>query len=216
MNELIPNYAEGTSAGKWNPGQGYQVLHASLSGGQYLTTTSDIISDLILVENDWLTGSGAIKLPSPQSESTSSIRELREVSGLTWDQLASLFDVSRRTLHFWDSGNAMAAPNQEKLGRILGAIRSFDTGNPTDNRRILLTTVEGHLPLDLLRDGRFEVLERIKKYFMHRHERTALSLTEASARSAIPIAVLAGAKQDRVHIEKRKARSVKVRRSKKA
>ena len=37
------------------------------------------------------------------------IAELRRVSGLTWDQLARLVGVSRRTLHFWASGTAVMA-----------------------------------------------------------------------------------------------------------
>ena len=40
--------------------------------------------------------------------SGAAIGELRRLSGLTWDQLARLFNLSRRSLHFWASGKPMA------------------------------------------------------------------------------------------------------------
>lgn len=215
MNDLIPNFAEGTSAGKWSSNLEYEFLHTSLLGVQGFTTTTFPLQELILAENERVTGSGAVESYSPNSDDPTLVRELREVSGLTWDQMASLFGVSRRTLHFWDSGNAMAASNQEKLGRILGAIKSFDTGSASENRRLLLTTVEGVLPLDLLRDGRYDDFNNIKNYFSGRSPRPTVSVAESSARSPLPLEVLASAKQDRIHKEKRKVRSVKVRRSKK-
>src|SRR6185503_7037508 len=35
------------------------------------------------------------------------IMEIRRLSGMTWEQLANLFEVSRRTVHFWASGKAL-------------------------------------------------------------------------------------------------------------
>jgi DNA-binding transcriptional regulator YiaG len=68
----------------------------------------------------------------------SAIAELRRLSGLTWDQLARLFDVSRRSLHFWASGKAMTPSNEEHLQRVLGAVRKIDRGSAGANREALL------------------------------------------------------------------------------
>jgi len=57
------------------------------------------------------------------------IAELRRRSGLTWDQLARLFEVSRRSVHFWASGKVMAAAHEEHLQRVLAAVRRLDRGS---------------------------------------------------------------------------------------
>lgn len=66
------------------------------------------------------------------------IAELRRRSGLTWDQLARLFNVSRRALHFWASGKPMTPSNEEHLQRVLSALRKIDRGSASANRSILL------------------------------------------------------------------------------
>jgi hypothetical protein len=38
------------------------------------------------------------------------IAEIRHLTGLTWEQLAQVFNVSRRSVHFWASGCAGAIP----------------------------------------------------------------------------------------------------------
>ena len=56
------------------------------------------------------------------------IGELRRLSGLTWDQLARLLGVSRRSVHFWASGKPMAQSNEEHLRRLLAVVRKVDRG----------------------------------------------------------------------------------------
>jgi len=36
--------------------------------------------------------------------------------------------VSRRSLHLWASGKAMASTNEEKLARVLAVVRQLDRG----------------------------------------------------------------------------------------
>ena len=45
------------------------------------------------------------------------ISELRRISGLTWEQLGELFEVSRRSVHFWASGKPLNAANEQRLMR---------------------------------------------------------------------------------------------------
>lgn len=51
-----------------------------------------------------------------------SINKLRRLSELTWDELAYLFSVTRRDIHFWSSGAEMSYHNQEYLDKILNLI----------------------------------------------------------------------------------------------
>jgi DNA-binding transcriptional regulator YiaG len=86
------------------------------------------------------------------------IAELRRLSGLTWDQLARMFSVSRRSLHFWASGKPMAPSNEENLQRVLAVMRKTDRGAASANRTALLGVREdGTIPFDLLANGDYEL-----------------------------------------------------------
>ena len=65
--------------------------------------------------------------------------ELHAESGLTWQQIAKLFNVSRRAVHGWASGGRMNAPNLERLGVILRAVRAVAAADSEDRRQKLLT-----------------------------------------------------------------------------
>jgi len=76
---------------------------------------------------------------------------------LTWDQLSRLFDVSRRSLHFWASGKPSTPANEERLQRLLAVMRRIDRGSGSETRAVLVAPLrDGRLPVDLLADGRFE------------------------------------------------------------
>jgi hypothetical protein len=90
--------------------------------------------------------------PPPGEDTARLVLDLRRRSGLTWDQLASIFGVDRRSVHFWASGRAMNANNAERLARVLAAVARADRGDPSVTRAWLLTpTRDGRIPLDLLR-----------------------------------------------------------------
>lgn len=85
------------------------------------------------------------------------IAELRRLSGLNWDQLASLFDVNRRSLHFWASGKAMNTRNEEHLQRMLAVVRKADRGSASANRTALLAVAaDGSTPVALLAQRKYE------------------------------------------------------------
>lgn len=97
-------------------------------------------------------------LPSiSQVQSTQqAINELRKLSGLTWDQLAQLFDVQRRSIHFWASGKPLSSKNEEKLNRILDTLRYISLGSASINRSLLMKIhSNGVSSLDLLATGEY-------------------------------------------------------------
>ena len=55
-------------------------------------------------------------------------------SGLTWEQMAKLFGVSRRSLHLWANGGRMNAINTESLNRLIAVISTLG-GATSDERR---------------------------------------------------------------------------------
>ena len=58
------------------------------------------------------------------------IAELRRLSGLTWDQLARLFNVSRRALHFWASGKPMTPATRSIFSGSLLSSEKLTGGRP--------------------------------------------------------------------------------------
>lgn len=69
-----------------------------------------------------------------------SVKALHAESGLTWDQLARLFGVSRRAVHHWASGGRMNAVNEEQLGDIQDVIRKLSGDSPADRRSMILAS----------------------------------------------------------------------------
>ena len=145
------------------------------------------------------------------------IAELRRLSGFTWDQLARLFGVSRRSLHFWASGKVMTPANEEHLARLLGAIRKIDRGSASANRAELLAPGDaGEIPFDLLATGRYDQVVALIGVSTSKPRVAAPKLSEAAmvARAPRRPEELVGALQDRVHRvtgKVRAARSARVR-----
>jgi DNA-binding transcriptional regulator YiaG len=139
-------------------------------------------------------------LPAALSASRA-IAELRRLSGLTWDQLARLFNVSRRSLHFWASGKPMAPSNEEHLQRLLAVVRKIDRGTATDNRALLLAAREdGTFPFDMLAIGAYDrVLALLATGEVRRVTPSGLGEAERAARTPPRPEDLVGALQDRIH-----------------
>jgi transcriptional regulator with XRE-family HTH domain len=94
----------------------------------------------------------------PEHADTSPSKAIRTTklrSGLTWELLATVFGVSRQTLHSWAKGEAPSAANEWKIHRVHAAIRSIDRGSPSVNRSVLLSELKGISPIRLLTEGRF-------------------------------------------------------------
>ena len=129
-----------------------------------------------------------------------SVAEIRRLSGLTWDELAGLMHVSRRSLHHWVSGKSVSAEHQTRLQRLLAALRRLDRGDSSQNRNLLLTPDDtGALLLDLLKAGQYDAaVTAVGQASPSRvSPRTALSATARASRMPPAPAALVEAKPDR-------------------
>lgn len=80
------------------------------------------------------------------------VRRLWNTSGLTGEQMARLFGVSRRAVHLWVSGGRMNAANHERLAHLLAVIDALPGHTPAQRRAALLAPDEhGMSPYDRLR-----------------------------------------------------------------
>jgi hypothetical protein len=161
------------------------------------------------------TTSGTVLVP--EGGAGAAIGELRRLSGFTWDQLARLFGVSRRSLHFWASGKVMTPANEEHLHRVLATIRKIDRGMADANRSVLLApSKDGEFPFDLLAAGQYDRVVVVVGAGRAPKPLALKPLSQAArdARRPRPPEELVEALQDSAYRESgrvRAARSVKVR-----
>ena len=94
----------------------------------------------------------------PVESTAEAIMEIRRRSGLTWEELGDLFDVSRRSIHHWANGKPVSARHDQMIRRMLAALRRLDQGDGAGTRALLLTVdpATGISTLELLKDGRFD------------------------------------------------------------
>jgi transcriptional regulator with XRE-family HTH domain len=146
------------------------------------------------------------------------VNELRKLSGLTWEQLACLFDVSRRSVHFWSSGQPLAVAHEKKLNRILDAVQYISLGSASLNRSLLMGIGnDGKSYLELLAAGEYETVKRLLGASNARAKPQLAPLAPAAVAARIPAnpADLVDVLQDPIHREVGKSRLAKSVRSRK-
>ncbi|MEC4815094.1 MAG: XRE family transcriptional regulator [Scytonema sp. PMC 1069.18] len=181
------------------------------------TTASRETIDRNLVAASEMTTSG-VTLPviSAPEITQKAVNELRRLSGLTWDQLAKLFNVSRRSLHSWASGERLKPFNEENLNRLLGTIRYIDRGSASLNRSLLLQPDSNGKPIfDLLVAGEYEAVKRILGPGNARQKPKLSSLSEDARMSRVPPnpVDLVDALQDTIHREVGRSKPARTTRS---
>ena len=130
------------------------------------------------------------------------VSELRQISGLTWDQLARLFGLNRRSLHYWASGAALSAANEEHLQRLLAVARKIDRGRGSETRAALLAVHGDDTAFDLLARGQYDqVVALLGGGASHRFIAPSLSDDAVRARKPSPPDAFIGDVQDNVQIK---------------
>lgn len=128
---------------------------------------------------------------------------LRQISGLTWNEIAVLFGVERRTVHLWVSGKSMDASHADRLIRILDVVVKADRGSSSLNREFIFQEKDGVVPFDLLADGDYDRFLCVVGIGHGRKEieLRPLSKEEQELRKPPLPEMLVGALHDRVHVD---------------
>lgn len=144
------------------------------------------------------------------------ISELRRVSGLTWEQLGELFEVSRRSVHFWASGKPLNAGNEQRLMEVLDVVRAADRGDARSTRAALFEVRDGTTAFALLTAERFEDARAILGTGAARAKPALVELSAAAkaARKPLPPEDLVDAQHDRVHRDRGRSRAARAVRTK--
>jgi DNA-binding transcriptional regulator YiaG len=159
---------------------------------------------------------GQVDFASAQT-TADAVLEIRRLSGLTWEELGDLFDVSRRSVHHWASGKVVSAKHEQTIRQTLIAIRHLDRGSVTDTRALLLTPDTFDVSvIDLLKAGFYrDAMARAEPRMVSERRRLPLSQAARDARRPPAPALLLGADQERPDIPS-KARIARVVRASKA
>lgn len=90
---------------------------------------------------DRTTAGGPPPLARPQPATAETVRRMLNRSGLTGEELARLFGVSRRALYKWAEGGRLNGHHAEALTRLDAIISGIDasTGDPRLTRTALMT-----------------------------------------------------------------------------
>lgn len=127
------------------------------------------------------------------------IRGIKQISGLTWGQLASLFNRSLRTVHLWAEGQGTDAETEELLQRVHALIQPAVDISPLTNRRFLVSVVkDGKTTLDFIKSGD---IENAKDLILAHAARATSAIAHREAMGAkqvkpLPPAVLMTARTD--------------------
>lgn len=88
-------------------------------------------------------------------------RRLRELSGLTVEQLAEMFHISRPTFYEWLRGSSLTNKHREQLLEVLPLVEEASQrfGSPTATSTWLLTPVSpaGKKPIDYLSERQYTI-----------------------------------------------------------
>lgn len=79
----------------------------------------------------------------PTPDISAVVAALKFESGLTADQLGRLLGVSRRSIHNWATGSAIASTHEEKVRELDSFISSLPAYTPDERRSLLLDSSNG-------------------------------------------------------------------------
>lgn len=86
------------------------------------------------------------------------LRAIRRRTALTWDQLGSIFGVSRRSLHHWANGQAVAAENQLKVQQLHDRVLALADGPAFAARTAVLAEFGISQPVETVAPGGSPIL----------------------------------------------------------
>lgn len=121
-------------------------------------------------------------LVPPQVEA---LDDIKARSGFTWDQLARVFGVGRRSMHNWMNGQSMTQEHEEVLYRFREILRLIGDSNPLIVRAALRDRARGASIVDLIADGRLEEARTVALGGAVSDERAALRATSRDLSDAV-------------------------------
>lgn len=88
--------------------------------------------------------------------------EVKRLSGLSWELIAQLVGVSRRSVHNWASGENINLEHNQRLGRILTTMRFIDNGDTERNTALLMSPANNSSTyFELMKAGHYDEVKSL-------------------------------------------------------
>jgi transcriptional regulator with XRE-family HTH domain len=97
-------------------------------------------------------------------EPATNLLELRRLTDLTWERLANLLNVDRRTLNNWVKGADVRPNNREHIAKTLSVLRYADRGTAQGNIAALDDQTFGETPFEAIRAQRYSIARRYMRH----------------------------------------------------
>jgi hypothetical protein len=92
----------------------------------------------------------------------SMLTDLKNMTGWSWDRLASALGRTRQALHGWYTGREVTTANAERVAKLYATLAFIDRGSVESNNAVLIERVGGGKILaDLVDEGRYEEVRAI-------------------------------------------------------
>ena len=173
-------------------------------------TTNDVLRSIPTGVSPTQQTGGGYAFVDEYASPGAAINEVRRRSGLSWGQLARIFGVARRSIHFWVSGKPIDAAAEERLGKLLAIIRKIDRGSADETRMALVTALpNGITPFDFLLSDAFDEVTQLlgPGIASARPSLSPLAFSAKAARRTASPGELVGARHNRVHKEMGRSRA---------
>lgn len=119
------------------------------------------------------------------------VYELRRLTGFTWQRLADLLNVDRRTLNNWVKGAEIRERNRQHIAETLSVLRFVDRGSAEENAAALTERTLDRSPFDVIKEGRYL---NARLYMGHGAARRELAVSGSDWRGEFrPMAIHAAA-----------------------
>ncbi|MEM9571550.1 MAG: hypothetical protein AAF996_08790 [Pseudomonadota bacterium] len=93
------------------------------------------------------------------------VNEIRRLTGLSWNQLAYLLEVDRRSIYNWLQGGIVRDRNADRIAKLLSSIRYIDEGSIEENQEKLFHVYAGDLSIyELIHQARFDDRHMISQF----------------------------------------------------
>lgn len=132
---------------------GDQLLHLFWIQAAVRATTAFSVAprrELVFLIDPSATSGAHVWIEPATQTAREVLDEIKGVSGLTWDQVARIMGVSRRSVHMWLNAKPMASENEERVHRVRQILRELGGRSQLETRSRLLDTRDGDSVFRLL------------------------------------------------------------------
>jgi transcriptional regulator with XRE-family HTH domain len=184
-----------------------RVYHSAFGSLQATANTTLTFWDRLIQTDVGLSQVTLIKTPTIVRHNSfqvrSALHELRRLSGFTWDDLADVLGVTRRSLHLWANGASISSPNEKHVRDLLVAMQALDRSTATENRQLLLAPVrDGKTVSDFLRNREFNDVVALVGRGHGRQTPVRPDVIEAALQAErVSIVDMLGTNPERIHVD---------------